>query len=124
MSNFLQSLFGKADKRIKIFEGMGNTPQPNFRMVATHVREGLQRPNYRLDDGSKWGSIVQKWQFKQGGALLRCGYDYQIVFTNGDVNIPISICFMCKSLVFNHKTVYKTSKRQILALLKEDFSPI
>lgn len=123
MSNFLDSLFDKADHRIKIFDGM-DTPMPNFKMVATHVRAGQAHKHYLLDDGSKLKSIVEKWQFQPGGSLLRCGYDYQIVFTNGDVNIPISICFLCKSLVFNHSEVFKVSKNQILALLEADFRPM
>ncbi len=123
MSNFLESLFGKADHRIKIFEGM-DTPMPNFKMVATHVRQGQTPKNYILDDGSKLKSIVEKWRFQPGGELLRCGYDYQIVVTNGDAIIPISICFLCKSLVFNYSEVFITSKTQILALLEEDFRPV
>lgn len=120
MRNFLGSLFGKAETRIKIFEGMG-TPMPNFKVVATNVRGGQAPKNYILDDGSKLESVVEKWQFEPGGSLLRCGYDYQIVFTNGDMNIPIAVCFLCNSLVFDHSQVFRASKKQILRLLEEDF---
>ncbi len=123
MFNSLKSLFGMGKQGVKIFKGM-EAPLPNFKIVAKHVRVGQVPKNFVLDDGSKLKSVVEKWQFEPGGTLLRCGYDYQIEFTNGEVTIPISICFACNSLVFNHSQVFKTSKRQILQLLEEDFKTL
>ena len=97
---------------------------PNFQIVATHVRHGHPPKNYILDDGNKLETIVEKWQFQPGGEVGRCGYDYQMVFTNGELNIPVSICFLCNILIVNHLQVYKISKKHILTLLKEDFRPL
>jgi hypothetical protein len=121
MSKLLKFLFNKVEDRINIFEGM-DRPMPNFKMVATNVRIGQAPKNYVLEDGSKLKSIVEKWRFQRGGSLLRCGYDYQIVFINGDAKIPVSICFLCQSLVFNQSQVFKISKKQIMTLLEEDFT--
>jgi hypothetical protein len=118
--NFLKSWFGTTRHRVKIFEGM-DTPMPNFNIVATHVRAGMAPQNYLLDDGEKLKSIVEKWRFKPGTSIGRCGYDYQILFTNGDTSITMDVCFLCKTLVFNHSQVFVLSKRKFLALLEEDF---
>ncbi|MEQ1744206.1 MAG: hypothetical protein ABMA02_02190 [Saprospiraceae bacterium] len=119
MSNFLKSLFGEAKNRIKIFEGM-DTPMPNFKIVAQRVRVGKTPKTYILDDDSKLKSIVEKWQFEPGGQIERCGYDYKILFTNGEVEIPINICFFCKTMSCNQKN-YKISRWQIMRLLCQDF---
>lgn len=123
MFNLLKFLLGDTQDRVKIFEGM-DTPMPNFSMVATHVRMGKTRPNYILTDGNKLKSIVEKWQFKPGDPISRCGHDYKIIFTNGDATILIYICFVCNALILNGKETYKISERAIKSLLKEDFSPL
>lgn len=123
MIKLLKSIFEKPEVDVKIFAGAG-PPMPNFQILATHVRQGQTPQNFILDDGSKLESIIEKWQFRPGSGVGRCGYDYQIVFTNGDLNIPISICFLCQTLIVNHSQVYKISKRQILNLLKTDFRPL
>ncbi|MDO8971014.1 MAG: hypothetical protein Q7U74_10030 [Saprospiraceae bacterium] len=120
MIDRLKSILASNQNGVKIFEGM-DTPMPNFKITATCVRAGKTPKIYVLDDGNKLNSVVDKWQFEPGGILLRCGYDYQIEFVNGQVNILISVCFACNALVFNHMQVYKTSKRQIIDLLEEDF---
>lgn len=118
--NILKSWFGKSVSSIKIFEGL-DTPMPNFNILATRVRVGMPPQSYLLDDGDKLKSIVEKWRFKPGASVGRCGYDYKMVFTNGDTIVPIAICFLCKTLVFNHTQVFVVSKKKILALLEEDF---
>ncbi len=123
MNKFLEFILGKPQDNIKIFEGVG-APMSNFQIVATNVRAGHLPKNYILDDGNKLETIMEKWQFKPGGEVGRCGYDYQIVLTNGDLHIPVSICFLCKILIVNHLQVYKISKKQILSLLEEDFRPL
>lgn len=112
--------FTKKPSGTRIFEGI-DYPMPDFKIVATHVRAGKNRKSYFLDDGTRLKSIVEKWRFEPGGSVGRCGYDYQMVLTNGDLEIPVSICFLCKILIFNHKEVYKASKSQIQTLLEEDF---
>lgn len=123
MIKLLKSIFEKPEVDVKIFAGAG-PPMPNFQILATHVRHGQTPQNFILDGGSKLESIIEKWRFRPGGEVGRCGYDYQIMFTNGDLNISISICFFCKILIVNHLQVYKISKRQILNLLKTDFRPL
>ncbi|MBD2700846.1 hypothetical protein IC229_09365 [Spirosoma sp. BT702] len=122
MIEFLEALFGKTASK-KIFENMG-IPQPNFKIVATQIRKGKNPENYVLADASKLLLVVEKWRFEPGGPVGRCGYDYHIVFTNGEVNIPISVCFLCNTLVFNNYENYKATKKQIMALLREDFELI
>lgn len=121
MIKFLKSLFGKTPGGKKIFEDTG-AAEPNFKIVATHIRPGKNPKNYMLEDAGKLKSIVEKWRFEPGDTLGRCGYDYHIVFRNGAVNIPISICFLCNTMVFNGLENYKTSEKQIMTLLKEDFN--
>ena len=99
-------------------------PQPNFKIVATNIRADKNPKNYILEDASKLESIIEKWRFAPGDAVGRCGYDYHIVFTNGAVNVPISVCFLCNTLVFNNLENYKASKKQIMALLRKDFKLI
>ena len=123
MKRILEFLAGKPRQHIKIFESVG-APMPNFQIVATNVRAGQAPQNYIFDDGDKLEAIVEKWQFKPGGAVGRCGYDYQLVLTNGDLSLPVSICFLCKILIVNHLHVYKISKKHILGLLEEDFRPL
>lgn len=94
---------------------------PNFSIVATRVRAGQTPHIYVLDDGSKLLSIVEKWRFEPGGTLLRCGYDYQVECINGEIRIPVSVCFACNSLVLHHTQVFKTSKKQFMDLLEADF---
>lgn len=121
MLNFIKRLFPKKPGGTKIFEIAG-TPMPDFKIIATHVRVNKKGKNYFLDDGNKLKSIVEKWRFEPGGSVGRCGYDYQMVLTNGNTEIPVSICFLCNTLILNHIGVYRISKRQILALLEEDFT--
>lgn len=123
MIHFFKLLFGKTPSGAKIFEGM-DTLMPNFKITATHVRAGKNGKSYLLDDGGKLASIVEQWRFEPGDSVGRCGYDYQIVFTNGASSIPISICFLCNILIFNGVQVYKTSERQIKTLLEADFTPL
>lgn len=123
MIEFLKSRFGKTAGGKKIFEKAG-IPQPNFKIVATHIREGKYLENYMLDEADKLTLIVEKWRFKPNDVIGRCGYDYHILFTNGEITIPIFVCFLCNTLVFNNVEKYKTSKKQIMALLKEDFKLI
>ncbi len=113
------------EDRKKIFAGM-DVPSPDFKIVANHVRVGKTPRNYLLDDPEKLKSVVEKWQFrpKPAGNLNRCGYDYQIIFTNGDASITVSICFLCNTLIVNHSETYKVSKSEIEALLSEDFELI
>ena len=123
MNQLFSSLFGKPKNVVKIFEGL-DSPMPNFQIVATNVRPGQVPRNYILNDGNQLALVVEKWQFEPGGEVGRCGYDYQIVFINGDLSIPISICFLCKILIFNHSEVYSISKKQIMALLEADFKSL
>ncbi|HNL38211.1 MAG TPA: hypothetical protein PKH43_03740 [Saprospiraceae bacterium] len=123
MKNYWTSLFGPFRDSVKIFEGVG-APQSNFRVVATNVRPGQPPKNYVLDDGEKLAAIVDKWRFEPGGVLSRCGYDYQIVLTNGELSIPVSVCFLCNTLIVNHSRIFKTSRKQIRALLEADFRPL
>ncbi len=125
MIDFLESLFDKTAGGKKIFEKAG-IPQPNFKIIATHIRQGKNPENYVLDNAAKLPSIIEKWQFEPKGVLGRCGYDYHILFMNGKFNISVSVCFLCNTLVVNdpekHTTSnYITSKKQIMALLREDF---
>lgn len=109
---------------VRILEGV-SSPQPNFKIIATHVRHGAQPRHYLLQDGSKIKTLIEKWRFEpKPDPLSRCGYDYLIVVTNGDVTIPISVCFVCNTLIFNHKEKYRISKKQIMALLAEDFQAL
>ena len=126
MSNlflFLKSHFRRTAGGKKIFEEVGN-PQPNFKIVATHIRTGKSPKNYMLDDAVKLPLVVEKWRFEPGHAVGRCGYDYHILFTNGEKIIPILVCFACNTLVFNGKDNYKTSRKQIMSLLRQDFKLI
>lgn len=120
LSVFLKSFFSKTTDGKKIFEEVGH-PQPNFKIVATHLRQGKTRKSYILDDADKLPVLVEKWRFEPGGSIGRCGYDYHILLTNGELTIPISVCFRCNTLVFNNLEKYKISKKQIMALLHEDF---
>lgn len=120
MKQFWTSLFSPSNNGVKIFEGVG-APMPNFRIVATKVRAGQIPKNYVLDDGHQLNAIVDKWRFEPGGTVGRCGYDYQIVLTNGDLNFIIDVCFLCNILIVNHSQVFRTSKRQIKSLLEADF---
>jgi hypothetical protein len=105
----------------KILEGLG-AAQENFKIVATNVRQGQPANNYILQDGPKLQSIVEKWRFEpKQDPLSRCGYDYQVVVANGDVTVNMSICFLCKTLVVDHKDKYAVTKKQILNLFSEDF---
>ncbi|GAB3954545.1 hypothetical protein GCM10028805_40170 [Spirosoma harenae] len=121
MIDFLKPLFCKTAGSKKIFENVG-VAQSNFKIVATRVREGKRPENYMLDDPDKLPLLVEKWRFEPGDKVGRCGYDYQILFTNGEVFIPISVCFVCNALVINGTDNYRTSKGQIMALLREDFT--
>lgn len=123
MHHFFSSLFGKPKNVVKIFEGL-ETPMPNFQIVATNVRPGQTPRNYILNDGNLLTSVVEKWRFEPGGEVGRCGYDYQITLINGDLSIPIAICFLCKILIFNHSEVYRISKKQIMTLLEADFKSL
>ncbi|MBL7804206.1 MAG: hypothetical protein JNL02_10760 [Saprospiraceae bacterium] len=123
MKNYWSSLFGPSRDSVKIFEGVG-APMPNFCIVATNVREGQPPENYVLDEGEKLVAVVDKWRFEPGGVLGRCGYDYQIVLTNGEMTIPVSVCFLCNILIVNHSMKFKTSRKQIRALLEADFRPL
>ena len=101
MSNlflFLKSHFRRTAGGKKIFEEVGN-PQPNFKIVATHIRTGKSPKNYMLDDAVKLPLVVEKWRFEPGHAVGRCGYDYHILFTNGEKIIPI--------LVLNWRIVFE-----------------
>jgi hypothetical protein len=123
MIEFLKSRFGKTSDSKKIFEKAG-VAQPNFKIVATHIREGKNPKNYLLDEGDKLPLIVEKWRFEPKDSIGRCGYDYNIFFTNGEINIPISVCFLCNTLIFNNSKNYKISKKKIMTLLREDFKLI
>lgn len=108
----------------RVFEGLAPAKE-NFRIVATHVRHGQEANDYVLKDGSKLESIVDKWRFEpKSDPLSRCGYDYQVVVTNGDVSITVSICFVCKTLVLNGKEKYAITKKRILTLFSDDFEPL
>ena len=127
MIEFLESLFGKTVGGKKIFE-MAGIPQPDLKIVAIPVRKGKNAENYVFDNVAKFPSIIEKWRFEPKDAfeLGICGYDYHILFMNGKVNISISVCFLCNTLVVNdpekHTTSnYTTSKKQLMALLREDF---
>lgn len=114
------ALFSR-DKGSKIFGALA-IAQPNFRMVATHVRSGEAGPDYVLDEGEKLPSIIEKWQFEpKQEPLSRCGYDYQIEVTNGETTLSVSICFKCKTLVVNHTDKYSITRKQIEKLFQEDF---
>lgn len=125
MMDFIHTLLGKPANGKKIFGGTG-LPAPDFKIVATHVRSPEKPRNYVLDDPEKMPAVVEKWRFepKPEGNLSRCGYDYQIVFTNGGANIPVSICFLCNTLILNHSEMYKISRRHIESLLRQDFKPV
>lgn len=123
MKQFWTSLFSPSKSGVKIFEGVG-APMPNFRIVATNVRTGQVPQNYVLDEGDQLAAIVDKWRFEPGEGLGRCGYDYQIVLTNGDQTITVAVCFLCNTLVFNGSQVFRASKRQIKALLEANFRPL
>ncbi|MBL7826944.1 MAG: hypothetical protein JNJ57_09965 [Saprospiraceae bacterium] len=123
MNPFLNSLFGNETPSTKIFEAVG-APMPNFKIEATHVRFGKRSQHYILDDGSKLASVIEKWQFKPGDVVGRCGYDYQMVLTNGELVMHVSICFICKTLIVNHTDVYRISKKRIMDLMEEDFKAV
>lgn len=108
----------------KIFEGLAPA-QANFKIVATNVRQGQPASHYILQDGRKLEPMIQKWRFEpKQDPLSRCGYDYQVVVTNGGLTVNVSICFLCKTLVLDHKDKYTITKKQILNLFSEDFEPL
>lgn len=123
MIEFLKSYFGKTADSKKIFEKVG-VAQPNFKIIATHIREGKNPESYLLDEADKLPLLVEKWRFKPKDVIGRCRYDYYLLFTNGEINIPISVCFRCNTLVFNNLENYKISKKQMMTLLREDFKLI
>ncbi len=101
-------------------------PEPNFKILASHVRHGAEpKRHYVLQDGRKLKSLIEKWRFEPTAEpLSRCGSDYLIVITNGAASIPISVCFVCSTLSYNHQDRYRATKKRILALLAEDFQPL
>lgn len=113
------------DTSRRIFEGLGPA-RANFTITATNVRHGERQPrHFVLADGAKWKSVIDKWRFEpKKEPLSRCGYDYMVVVTNGDTVTPVSICFVCNTLIFNHQDMYASSRKQIMALLGEDFRPV
>lgn len=123
MFETLKSLFAHPAQGKKILEDIGPA-EPNFKIVANHVRAGKSPKNYVLEDAGKLPTIIEKWAFEPGEVVGRCGYDYQIIITNGERTIPISVCFLCNTLVFNHLENYKVSKKQMMNLLIEDFKLI
>lgn len=109
---------------MKVFEELGDV-KPNLEIIATHVRHGQQRPNYILRDVEKFSTVLNKWEFEpKADPLSRCGYDYQVVATNGETTINLSICFACKTLVLNHQGKFSISPRQILKLFADDFNEV
>jgi hypothetical protein len=124
MLDFLKNLFGDNPVGVKFFEGIG-APMPNFSIVATQVRAGVKQPkNYLLTDAKKLDTIKENWRFEPSfEPISRCGYDYNIVLTNGEQVFTVDVCFLCNTLVVNHLQAFKTSKRQIQNLLESDFIP-
>lgn len=94
---------------------------PNFQIVATDVRVGRTPQHYMLDDGEKLAAVVAKWRFEPGGAVGRCGYDYQIVFRNGDLETSIATCFGCNIVIVDGTQKFTASRGQVKALLEADF---
>ncbi|HLP93170.1 MAG TPA: hypothetical protein VK168_03995 [Saprospiraceae bacterium] len=123
MLKFLKSLLADSVKPFRIFDSL-EAPEPNFSIVVRHVRQGKKSRNYLLSDADKFPGIVEKWCFPPGDAVGRCGYDYQLVLTNGEQVITADICFSCKTLVFQHRHVYAISPGEIMRLLEEDFVPL
>lgn len=106
---------------MKIFEQLG-AAQPNLEIIATHVRQGKERPSYVLRNGSSLTMVVDKWDFEpKSDPISRCGHDYQVVARNGEVTLSISICFACNTLVLNGTEKFGIRERLIKKLLAEDF---
>lgn len=85
--------FTKKPSGTRIFVGI-DYPMPDFKSWR-RMSGQASRKSYILDDGTKLKSIVEKWRFEPGGSVGRCGYDYQIVLTNGGLWNP---CFYLFSL--------------------------
>ncbi|HAD11832.1 MAG TPA: hypothetical protein DCF33_05265 [Saprospirales bacterium] len=123
MLNFLKSLLAGSAQPVRIFDSL-EAPEPNFSIMVRHVRQGKKARNYQLADAGKFPGIVEKWCFTPGDTVGRCGYDFQLVLTNGEQVITADICFSCKTLVFQHRHVYAISPGEIRRLLEEDFVPL
>lgn len=123
MLNFLKSLLAGGAKPVRIFDNL-EALEPNFSIMVRHVRQGKKSRNYQLADAGKFPGIVEKWCFRPGDAVGRCGYDFQLVLTNGEQVITADICFSCKTLVLQHKQVFRISPRKIIRLLEEDFTAL
>lgn len=113
--------FSGGDGSKRIFEGIGDAGD-DFKVVAEHTRAGAKGRSYVLDDRAKWKRVVDKWRFTpKQDPLSRCGYDYRIVVANGGTSVTVMVCFICDTLTFNHSERYSASKRQVMALLEQDF---
>ena len=114
----------KRNKGEKIFQNM-NFDTNNFQIVALNIRNNIKQKHkhYVLNDTSKLKELIDKWRFKPAESIGRCGYDYNITFKNGPVELSMLLCFECNTLSVDSE-IYEITESQIIKLLEEDFIPI